>query len=168
MSPKPDLLIPEFQPVIREFQPGDEDAFRKLNEEWIRRYFVMEHKDEASFADPQKTILDGGGKILLAVLDDHPVGCCALLAIAPGEFEIVKMAVTEAVQRNGIGRRLLERTIAEGFALGAHRLYLETNQKLRNAIRLYESMGFRHVPAERVIPSPYARANVYMEMYKSG
>jgi hypothetical protein len=33
------------------------------------------------------------------------------------------------------------------------------------AIRLYESVGFQHVPPERVIPSAYARADVYMELY---
>ena len=44
------------------------------------------------------------------------------------------------------------------------RLYLETNRKLALAIRLYESVGFRHLPPERVVPSPYARANVYMEL----
>jgi GNAT superfamily N-acetyltransferase len=65
----------------------------------------------------------------------------------------------------GIGRILLERTIAEARAAGAHRLYLETNQKLVVAIGLYQSVGFRHLPAERVVPSPYARANVHMELY---
>lgn len=152
--------------MIREFIPGDEEAFRNLNEEWIRRYFVLEAKDKAAFDDPQRTILDAGGKILLAMEDSQPVGCCALQARGPGEFEIVKMAVTESSQGRGLGRRLLERTIAEGFALGAQRLYLETNHVLVTAIRLYESVGFRHVPAERVVKSPYARADVSMELFR--
>lgn len=152
--------------TIREFRPGDEEAFRKLNEEWISRYFVIEEKDEACFADPRKTILDGGGKIFMAVQGEQPVGCCALLATAPGEFEIVKMGVTETSQRGGIGKQLLRRVIQEGFALGAHRLYLETNRRLAGAIRLYEAHGFRHVPAERLVPSPYTRANVFMELYR--
>jgi putative acetyltransferase len=33
------------------------------------------------------------------------------------------------------------------------------------AIRLYESLGFRHLPPERVVPSVYARADVYMELW---
>jgi hypothetical protein len=49
--------------------------------------------------------------------------------------------------------------------LFATRLYLETNSKLQNAIHVYESLGFTHLPAESVKPSPYARANVYMEMW---
>ena len=35
---------------------------------------------------------------------------------------------------------------------------------LANAVHLYESVGFKHLPPERVGPSPYARADVHMEM----
>src|SRR5260370_14712903 len=159
------MTMPGTELTIREFRAGDEAAFRKLNEEWIIRHFALEPKDEISLADPQATILDRGGRIFLAVRDSQAVGCCALLAMAPGEFEVAKMAVTESSQRAGIGRHLLERVIIEARASGAHRLYLETNRKLAPAIRLYESLGFRHLPPERIVPSPYARADVYMELY---
>ena len=69
-----------------------------------------------------------------------------------------------ACQGAGIGRRLLETTVTQARALGATRLYLETNSKLAPALRLYESMGFRRLPPERVTPSPYARSNVSMEL----
>jgi len=35
---------------------------------------------------------------------------------------------------------------------------------LENAIRLYESLGFRHLPPERITVSPYARSDVQMEL----
>ena len=158
------MITPGIEVAIRELQPGDEAAFRRLNEEWITRYFAIEPEEEAVLADPRKTILERGGRIFLAVRDGQPVGCCALRAIAPGEFEVAKMGVTESCQRAGIGRQLLEKVIAEARVLGAHRLYLETNRKLAAAIRLYESLGFRHLPPERIVPSPYERANVYMEL----
>src|SRR5215471_18952235 len=101
MSPAKD------QVTIREFAPGDEDAFYRLNEEWILRYFAMEPKDRATLEDPHGTILDRGGRIFFAVLGGEIVGCCALLATAPAEFEVAKMAVTQAAQGKGIGRRLL-------------------------------------------------------------
>ena len=151
--------------TIREFRAGDETAFRRLNEEWINRYFTMEPKDEASLADPWGTILDPGGRIILAFQDDEAVGCCALLAMGPGEFEVAKMAVTKKSQGSGIGRRLLESLIAWARAAGARRLYLETNNRLAPAIQLYESLQFRRIPAERVTPSPYARSNVSMELH---
>jgi GNAT superfamily N-acetyltransferase len=150
---------------IRPFERGDEAIFRKLNEEWITRYFVLEEADLASFADPQTKILDRGGKILFAEKDGEVVGCCALAPMGSGAFEVAKMAVTASCRGAGIGRQLLEQTIATARGLGARRLYLETNQKLAVAIRLYESVGFRHLPTERVAKSPYARADVYMELF---
>ena len=159
------MTTPQTELAIREFQPGDEAAFRELNEEWIVRYFALEPKETELLADPQGLVLDRGGRIFFAIRDGRPVGCCALLAMGPGEFEVAKMAVTESCRRAGIGRQLLQHVIAEARASGAHRLYLETNQKLVGAIRLYESLGFRHLPPERVVPSVYARANVYMELF---
>jgi GNAT superfamily N-acetyltransferase len=75
------------------------------------------------------------------------------------------MAVTEAYQGRGIGRMLLEAVIAEAREMGASRLYLETNSKLPSARRLYEAVGFHHVPAGRRKPSLYSRADVFMEMF---
>ena len=126
--------------------------------------FYVGAKDIETLANPERTILDHGGRIFVAVRDGEAVGCCALAAMDPGEFEVVKMAVTESCQRIGAGRRLLERAIAEARASGAARLYLETNHKLAPAIRLYESLGFRHIPPERVVSSPYVRADVFMEL----
>ena len=152
--------------TIREFRPGDETAFRLLNEEWIMRYFgSLEPPDIATLTNPRGKILDPGGRILFATQGDQLIGCCALLAIAPREFEVAKMTVKESFRRGGIGRQLLETAIAQARGMGARRLYLETNGKLANAIRLYESVGFRHLPPERIVPSAYTRANVYMELF---
>jgi putative acetyltransferase len=151
--------------TIREFGPSDGIAFRRLNEEWILRYFALEPKDIEILADPEGTILAGGGKIFVATRNGEVVGCCALDATGPGEFEVVKMAVTESCRRIGVGRRLLESAIAAARVCGATRLHLETNSKLAPAIRLYESLGFRHLPPERLISSPYMRANVFMELH---
>jgi GNAT superfamily N-acetyltransferase len=149
---------------IRRFQPGDAAAFRRLNEEWITRFFRIEPREEPILADPQATILDSGGRIFFATTGVRSVGCCALIRINDKEFEVAKMAVEPSYQRAGIGRRLLRAAIEEGRNAGAQRLYLETNHVLTPAIRLYESVGFKHIDANRIIPSPYARADVYMEL----
>jgi len=154
---------------VREFEAGDEAAFRRLNEEWITRYFKLEPKDELAFANPQETILNKGGRIFFAVRSygggEEVLGCCALLAIGPAEFEVGKMAVTASAQGLGLGRRLMEHVISAAKAAGAKRLFLETNHALTPAIRLYESVGFTHIPKERAQPSPYERADVPMEAW---
>lgn len=150
-------------PVIelRAYQPGDAEAFRALNEWWIAKYFGIEEHDNDMLLDPEGYVLARGGHIFFATASGEPVGCCALIAMEPGVYEVAKMAVSETLQGAGIGRRLLRYTIEQGRRLGAHRLYLETNSKLQNAIHLYESLGFEHLPPQ---PSPYARANVFMEL----
>ena len=150
--------------TVREFSPGDELAFRRLNEEWIVRYFGLEPRDVEILADPAGIILAPGGRIFFAVRNGETVGCCALLAAGPGEFEVAKMAVTASAQGEGVGRRLLETVIAEARRSGATRLSLETNSKLAPAIRLYESLGFRHLPSDRIPASSYTRADTFIEL----
>jgi len=150
--------------VIRNFQASDGEAFRLLNEAWIAKHFRLEEKDRQTLNDPQHYILDKGGHILVAERGCRPVGCCALLAMEDGAFEVAKMTVSENERGKGVGRQLLEQVVEFAKTRSIPRLYLETNTALPNAIRLYELVGFRHLPAERVKPSPYARANVFMEM----
>ena len=152
------------QIAVREFRPGDEACFRKLNEEWITQYFSIEAKDEEALADPQSRILASGGRIFFATSEDDCVGCCALLRLSADEFEVAKMAVAPNWQGSGIGRMLLQNVVEAARSAGVRRLYLETNHILTPAIRLYQSIGFRPVPPDRVVPSPYARADVYLEM----
>jgi putative acetyltransferase len=151
--------------TIREFRPGDETSFRTLNEEWITHYFRIEPKEAKVLCDPKRYILDEGGKIFFATVGDQCVACCALKRMSGDEFEVAKMAVTPAYQGGGIGRKVLLAVIEAGRAMGARRLYLETNHTLTPAIRLYESVGFKHIPPERIVPSEYVRADVYMELF---
>jgi putative acetyltransferase len=149
---------------VRPFRDGDQDAFRSLNEAWIAKYFMIEEHDREVLNDPVGHIIGAGGQIFMAVANDRPVGCCALIPMGTGVFELAKMAVKEDLRGYGIGRKVLEYAIGYARKTVAGRLYLETNRKLANAIHLYESVGFEHVSPDQVIPSPYARANVFMEM----
>jgi putative acetyltransferase len=149
---------------IRRYQAGDAEAFRDLNVAWIAQYFAMEDADRAVLDDPEGHILERGGKIFMATLAGKLVGCCALIPAHTGVFEVAKMAVKEEHRGLGIGRKLLERAVAEARLAGAKALSLETNAQLANAVHLYESVGFRHLPPEKVQPSVYERANVFMEM----
>jgi putative acetyltransferase len=144
---------------------GAEDvrAFRDLNVEWIERFFVLEAADLAVLEDPETAIVEPGGTVLLARDGDERVGCVALLRHGD-EAELVKMAVTPTRRGAGIGRLLITAAIDAAKAAGVRRLTLESNRALVAAVRMYESAGFRHVAAEERVPSPYARADVFMDL----
>ena len=151
----------EIRPLASE---EDRSAFRTLNEEWITRYFALEAKDREILADPDKAILSKGGRIFMVSAENASVGCVALIPMGHGVYELSKMAVAPSLRGLGIGRRLLEYAIEQARAIGAKSLFLGSSTKLANAVKLYESVGFRHVLPENIPPMPYTRADVFMEM----
>ena len=152
------------QITFREFCAGDAEAFRALNEQWIAKYFGFEEADLKVLADPEKHILQPGGRIYFATLDGEIAGCCALIVNGEQSYELAKMAVREDLRNQGIGKALLVYVIDAARSLRARKLTLGTNSKLTNAIHLYESMGFQPLDPAKLEPSPYKRADVFMEM----
>lgn len=149
--------------VIRSFQPGDEAAFRDINLDWIERFFLVEQKDRDVLGDPRKYILDPGGEILLALNGDRPVGVVALIVMGDGSVELAKMGVRPEAQGQGAGRLLVADAVAKAKEMGMRRVYIETNSKLAAALKLYADAGF--APLRAMIPSPYARADVQLELF---
>jgi DNA-binding MarR family transcriptional regulator/GNAT superfamily N-acetyltransferase len=153
----------EAAPVrIRDFRPGDQPVFRQLNEEWISHYFTLEPADLKALDNPEAYILQPGGCILLAEFGGRVVGTCALIRMVDGGYELAKMAVSPAVQGQRIGYLLGEAAVQRTRELGGHRLYLESNSVLTPALSLYRKLGFQ--PLAQPIASPYARADVQMEL----
>jgi putative acetyltransferase len=150
---------------IRALLPGDDaTAFRTLNEEWIARYFSLEARDIETLGDPETTILRKGGSIFMVYADSLPVGCAALIPLGQGVYELSKMAISPQFRGRGLGRRLLLHAIALARLLGASSLFLGSNTRLADAVHLYESVGFRHVPPVSLPPHPNTRAHVFMQM----
>ena len=149
---------------LREFQAGDERAFARLNQAWIEKYFRLEENDRATLENPRKHILENGGQIFVAIAGTYVTGCVALVRIDNRTYEVVKMAVEEPFQRRGVGGTLMTAAIEWARNHGARRLWLETNHILAPAIKLYESCGFRHLPRESWVVSPYQRSDAQMEL----
>lgn len=135
-------------------------VFKALNEAWINRYFELEEEDIRTLNHPEK-ILDQGGFIFVALINNKPVGVCALKRQEPDTFELIKMAVAEDFQGAGIGRRLGESAIRKAKTIGADRIYLEGNTALASSIHLYKKLGFTEIQSSA---SPYQRVNIVMEL----
>jgi GNAT superfamily N-acetyltransferase/DNA-binding MarR family transcriptional regulator len=144
------------------FEPRYRDDFKRLNVEWLEKYFYVEAIDHEVLSRPEEVILKPGGCILLARHQEQIVGTCALIKAGRGRVELSKMAVTERCQGLGIGRRLLAAAIAQFKKMGAKQLFLESNSKLERALALYQANGFRHAPRPKRDASHYSRSDVYM------
>jgi GNAT superfamily N-acetyltransferase len=152
--------------AIVTFQRHLAPAFRRLNLDWIERLFKVEPPDLKVLDDPESAIIATGGMILFALEGETPVGTVAMIRVDATRYELAKMGVASTHQRRGIGEKLAATGIAWARAAGAGTVFLETNSKLANAIRLYERLGFRH--ATHPHPSDYARSDVYMELPITG
>lgn len=69
----------------------------------------------------------------------------------------------DAAAFRGAGRALLVAAIEHACGLGARSLFLGSSTRLADAVHLYGSVGFVHVPSER-LHMPYARADVFLEL----
>jgi GNAT superfamily N-acetyltransferase len=136
--------------------------FDRLNREWLERFALLEEADERHLQDPRGTIIAEGGGLFLALRDGTVVGTCGIHRVADGAFELVKLTVAESERGRGIARRLTERALGVAREAGAARVRLYSSSKLAGAVRLYESMGFRHLPMP--VGAEYETADVYMEI----
>ena len=144
------------------FRPDLAGDFRRLNLDWIERLFAVEEPDRKVLDDPEQAIIEKGGMIFFALDGAAVVGTVALIRFSDVRFELAKMAVAASHQRRGIGELLGRACTDWATGKGARTVFLETNSRLANAIRLYERLGFRHAVDPH--PSDYARADVYMEL----
>ena len=125
--------------------------------------FDLAYQDfEAELADFPGQYAPPGGALLLGRLDGAVVGVVALRDLGRGISEMKRLYVTAEARGSGLGLALTEAIIAEGRCLGyrAMRLDTVTGQHDR-AIRLYEGLGFRPIPAYYASPIP---GTLYMQL----
>lgn len=147
---------------IIDYAPKYHSAFKAINIAWISQHWDIEEPDIKALEDPNAYIIRPGGAILMALHNDEPLGCCALIKIDDHNYELAKMAVSPSARGKGIGLSLGRAVLQRAKQMGAQRVYLETNSILQPAINLYLKLGFEHTENTA---SPYNRCNVQMQKY---
>lgn len=102
-----------------------------------------------------------GGILLLATEGGSARGCVALRPLSPGVCEMKRLYVRPAARGRGFGVALARAVLDEAARLGYATMRLDTLERLSEAMRLYETLGFRRIPAYYANPLPEV---VYWEL----
>ena len=123
--------------AIRPAQERDLDDVAAIersvfNDPWSRR----------SFADLVDT-----RQVLFLVAESEAGGVVgyAIVLVSGVESELANLAVTRLVQKQGLGRRLLNEAVAAARERGCGEMFLEVRASNAAAIALYSTAGFEGV-----------------------
>jgi DNA-binding MarR family transcriptional regulator/GNAT superfamily N-acetyltransferase len=94
------------------------------------------------------------GSLLVARLFGEPIGCGAIRTLEPRVAEIKRMWIAPGARRLGLGRRLLNELERVARRRRVRAIRLDTNESLKEALRLYRSAGYREIG--RYNDNPYA------------
>ncbi len=141
----------------------EKEAFFSLNEEWLRTLFNLEPYDLEVLSNPKKHIINKGGYIFFARLNDKIVGTVALMPlIEQNTFELTKMGVSPKYRGQKIGQKLMQYCVDFSKKKEFPNLVLYSSRKLENAIYIYRKYGFVEIPVEA--NSPYKRCDIKMKL----
>jgi GNAT superfamily N-acetyltransferase len=82
------------------------------------------------------------GRIALASVDGEPAGCIALRRVDALRAEVKRLYVRPAFRGLSLGRALMEWVMDQARAIGYREIVGDTMPVMRDALALYERMGF--------------------------
>lgn len=137
--------------TIRPIQATDDNILAKL----IRSVFE-EHgapRDGTVYSDPTTDHLSihfqtSGAILWVALSDEEILGCCGIYpttGLPKVCGELVKFYLSKNARGKGVGKALMEKSIASAKELGYRQIYLESLPEFSNAVSIYEKQGFRRL-----------------------
>lgn len=128
---------------------ADMETIRVLFEEyqrWLGVDLCFQGFAEELATLPGKYAPPPGG-LWLASVDGEVSGTVGFRPLRDGVCEMKRLWVRPAFRGLGLGRRLAETCVAAGRAAGYATMCLDTLGHMTEAQALYESLGFREIPA---------------------
>lgn len=105
------------------------------------------------------------GRLLLAYLEDQPMGIACLKALTGRLGEVKRMYVRPEGRNQGLGRALLDQLLEEACQIGYERVRLDSARFMTEAHQLYRTSGFREIEAYEgsEIPKEFQKNWIFME-----
>ena len=136
---------------IRDYRPDDLEAAYRLDQSCFEQGISYTRGQIRAF-------LAAEGAIALVV--DEPgsgtgegsLAAFAISHVAGRRGHVVTIDIAAGARRRGLGRQVLEELLARMARAGARDVRLEVDARNTNAIRFYESMGFK---TTRTLPDYY-------------
>ena len=164
--------------IIREASSAqDYEAFLRLINEyvcWLRaRYeldawIIAEVLDKQSLASELEHLPSiygaPGGRAFVAVQDDEIRGCGAYRQLGEGICEMKRVFVPQRFQGAGLGRRICDALVATARSDGFRLIRLDTGHVMKEAIALYQSLGFRQCAPYHEYPQRLMPYFMFMEL----
>jgi len=145
--------------ILPAHSPADMDRARMLFREYAEQ--VGEPCCFATFNDELASLpgeyAPPAGRLYLARGDGQAAGCVAMRRFDERSGEMKRLYVRESFRGGGLGRTLSKLVVAAAREQGYARLVLDTLPKMRDAIALYRSLGFRETGPYSPAPTPGAR-----------
>lgn len=154
--------------IIRELEENDNAAIAKM----IREVFV-EHdapQEGTVYSDPTTDNLfelfkEPRSVLWVAENEEHEVlGCSGVYpteGLAGNCAELVKVYVSKEARGTGVGKALMQKSIASAAELGYTQLYLESLSAFSKAVSIYEKLGFIRLE-QPLIDSVHSSCNIWM------
>jgi len=141
--------------TIRRATQSDLDEIRAMLREyaeWLQVDLCFQNFDQ-ELAGLPGDYTSPSGCLLIA----EGAGCVAIRRIDDEICEMKRLYVRPVHRGSGLGRRLIHAIIEQAREIGYVKMRLDTMPKMNSAQALYESFGFRDIPAYRYNPEPGAR-----------
>lgn len=139
------------EPLIRRIQPADNPFLSRIVKDTLAEFganhpgtvyydettdalYELFQKEGAVYfvAEMSGEIVGGGG---IYPTDGLPADTC----------ELVKMYLLPAARGSGLGRTLIEKSLAFAKEAGYKQVYLETMPELKQALNVYAKFGFEYL-----------------------
>jgi GNAT superfamily N-acetyltransferase len=132
-------------PVVRRVAAADVPEVVALVSEILAEFgltFGHGSETDAALTKLPESYDAGGGAFWVAERDGELIGTCGVYPVGPGTFELRKMYLRPAARGTGLGKRLLDESVAFVSGKKGRRIVLDTTEQMTRAIEFYEGHGF--------------------------